>query len=125
MFLHSINIRTRKNKRIASFENSSIVVKIQSVNICNNFLQDDFLKEDAFEYLKIIFVKFKVICEHGEYTLNCPAGQVTLNSLQDQCENSESCLAMVENHLLGGDPCYGTYKYFTLDYTCGTYTIKF
>ncbi len=58
------------------------------------------------------------------FDLSC-SSETALISLRNKCENEESCLAIVENDLLGGDPCYGTYKYFTLDYTCGTNKIKF
>jgi len=94
-------------------------------------------------------VKKAVACEHNPVTLTCPAGQrvdivkafygrtdgttcpvgrlYSTNCSTDvkatvaaRCVGQQ-CVLMADNTLSGNiDPCYGTYKYLTVEYRCIT-----
>ncbi len=46
-----------------------------------------------------------------------------LNFVQALCNNKEKCSVLVNNTVLGGDPCVGTHKYATFLYDCFTPTV--
>lgn len=49
--------------------------------------------------------------------LNCDSS-IAQDIIRNQCNGKSSCNVIIENSLLGGDPCYLTYKYATARYIC-------
>lgn len=62
----------------------------------------------------------KTVCnECGKqptHNLNC-LSQNSYNIVRGRCNGKQNCSVSVANCVFG-DPCFGTYKYLTVDYEC-------
>ena len=63
-------------------------------------------------------------CPHGPMrNINCLSGN-SLQIVQGMCNGQTRCELEVQNNLLGGDPCPGTFKYLKVKYRCLEYIGK-
>jgi hypothetical protein len=52
----------------------------------------------------------------------CRSSQVVDTIVRSKCQGQQTCTVPAENGFLGGDPCAGTYKYFSAKYICAPAT---
>jgi hypothetical protein len=57
------------------------------------------------------------VCSSGPVSnTNCSAN--VLSMVKASCQYNTDCTIPVSNDALGGDPCYGIYKYAKIGYIC-------
>ena len=63
------------------------------------------------------------VCIHAHMPdINCDSTEDITGILQNHCASQgdpSSCTVTPTNTFFGGDPCSGTYKYLTVNYSCG------
>ncbi|KAL5010570.1 hypothetical protein ScPMuIL_012875 [Solemya velum] len=60
-----------------------------------------------------------VTCPHTSIKdTDCLSGPAAANIVKTKCNDKNSCIVDVDNGVIGGDPCVGTYKYLTVSYNC-------
>ncbi|XP_077866013.1 uncharacterized protein LOC144353309 [Saccoglossus kowalevskii] len=57
------------------------------------------------------------ICPHTAINTTKCRAKSSLDVVYDQCDGQKSCAIMASNTIFG-DPCYGTFKYLQVKYTC-------
>ncbi|XP_077985841.1 L-rhamnose-binding lectin CSL3-like [Glandiceps talaboti] len=106
--------------------------------------------EVRYRCVSMVYSTETLICEHGTANLNCGTNEIHINSasygrsdhstcpgpirdttcharrslttVRDKCEGQQSCQIAATNSVFG-DPCYGTFKYLKINYSCGSNTV--
>ncbi len=62
--------------------------------------------------------RFGFTCPHQFFASTSCTSHTVDGVVRGLCQGRNSCDFHATNEVLGGDPCFGIYKYFAVDYTC-------